>query len=164
MFVLWSGYLFVYDSVCLCMCVSMCMFRRTVRRQSVLSLSQRWSWLSRSLCWITSSSGAFLMSQSFHNALTLWSASSQTKLNHLYRYCLLWDQLITTLSLLDWTRRKTDGILTLLLQRLEFYLTQNFHWPIKSLCGKLLLWWRFLPQVGFFKHLQLNFRFFAPII
>lgn len=60
---------FVYDSVCLCMCASMCVFRRTVQRQSVSSLSQRWSWLSRSLCWITSSSGAFLMSQSSYSTV-----------------------------------------------------------------------------------------------
>lgn len=49
--------------------VSLCVSRRTVQRQSVLSLSQRWSWLSRSLCWTTSSSGAFLMSQSSYTAV-----------------------------------------------------------------------------------------------
>lgn len=54
-------------NVCVCVC------RRTARRQSVLNLSQRWSWLNRSLCWITSSSGASLMSQSSHETQSVLS-------------------------------------------------------------------------------------------
>ncbi|XP_061553749.1 ras-specific guanine nucleotide-releasing factor 2 isoform X4 [Phycodurus eques] len=40
--------------------------RRKVQKQSVWRLCLRWSWPSRSLCWTTSSSGAFPMSQSDH--------------------------------------------------------------------------------------------------
>lgn len=39
-------------------------FRPTVRKPSASSRCRRWSWLSRSLCWITLSSGASLTSQS----------------------------------------------------------------------------------------------------
>lgn len=58
-------YFYLFLKRCLSMIVSVpiCVLRRTVRRRSVLSPCRRWSWPSRSLCWTTSSSGAFLTSQ-----------------------------------------------------------------------------------------------------
>lgn len=58
-------YFYLFLKMCLFMIVfvSVCVLRRTVRRRSVLSPCRRWNWLSRSLCWTTSSSGAFLTSQ-----------------------------------------------------------------------------------------------------
>lgn len=64
MFVCYSVLFCFYDPV------SLYVFRPTVRRQSVSSHCQPWSLPSRSLCWITSSSGAFLMSQSSHSTPT----------------------------------------------------------------------------------------------
>lgn len=66
-FCLGSFVFYVFVSECVCVC------RRTARRQSVLNRSQRWSWLNRSLCWITSSSGASLMSQSSHETQSVLS-------------------------------------------------------------------------------------------
>lgn len=125
---------FVYDCVCVCVWVHVpvCVFRQTVRRQSALKPSQQWSWPNRSLCWITLSSGAFLMSQSPPHTLTSHTVTcarpSYYTQNHLYSY---WDQLL---------RRK---------------LFSNFTTNIQSFFsnGKLLLWWLLLSS-SFARHLH----------